>query len=891
MLQTINLTKIYKPKRGVPVVALNNVNLTFPEKGMVFLLGKSGSGKSTLLNVLGGLDRYDTGEILIQGKSTRHFNQSHFDSYRNTYVGFIFQEYNILEEFSVGANIALALQLQGQRPTTERINAILREVELENYGNRKPNELSGGQKQRVAIARALVKSPKIIMADEPTGALDSATGRQVLNTLKKLSADKLVIVVSHDREFAEQYADRIIELSDGHVIRDVERSTEDSIAENAVPVYMDDSVTIPERYELTQQDMDAICSYIQKMVHDGKTPKFALAGRKNSFQPTDVNKIAVSREGYKLIKSRLPMKYAFKLGASGLKHKKFRLVMTILLSCIALVMFGLTDTITSYDYQTTAMSSLTDPECNIDYATFEKTAQGNYWGVVPMSEDDLELIEDKTDLTLFPVYGHNYDLNMYRNLPEEANQYYNDYYMYEFGGIIEVDEDLLEEMDAELLEGSLPEKSNEVVISATALEVFREYGYRPTDAEDTEKIRSAKDMVGKTLNMGDKEYVVSGIMDTNIDMDRYEALKEPYSDNMSFGEMIARMALQQELSYARNYSLAGLLMVGPGFLEQYRAQNAGRSLKNVAELWDNRIGDNQFYNYDAGKLSDENILWTDGVKRTSLADDEIVIPRDYLYSYYGELTEELDQGRYSQLQELSLTLNINSQDYNDYNGIYRDLNGEHQLKVVGVTEDYVFMVADTYLKAESSIIQTLSKMPTDRAQLQKLIALSDTDFDPDKDDTLYYNLMNPVTFELKSLDKAFEILSKVFFWIGLVFVIFASLLFSNFIAVSISYKKQQIGILRAIGSRGHDVFRIFFAEGFCIAMINFTLSMVGISLACWLANNAIKSSAGLLLTVMNVGLRQWLLVLGVCLLSAFVACYLPVRKIAAKRPIDAIRDR
>ena len=211
MLETRNLSKKYKPKKGVAVEALKAVSLKFPEKGMVFLLGKSGSGKSTLLNLLGGLDKYDGGEIIINGVSSKDFKQKHFDSYRNTYLGFIFQEYNILEEFSVGANIAMAIELQGRKASDEEINKILDEVDLTGYGNRKPNELSGGQKQRVAIARALVKNPKIIMADEPTGALDSATGRQVLDTLRKLSKDKLVIVVSHDREFAYKYADRIIE--------------------------------------------------------------------------------------------------------------------------------------------------------------------------------------------------------------------------------------------------------------------------------------------------------------------------------------------------------------------------------------------------------------------------------------------------------------------------------------------------------------------------------------------------------------------------------------------------------------------------------------------------------------------------------------------------------
>ena len=186
MLEIRKLTKIYKSKTGESVKALDNVSIAFPESGMVFILGKSGSGKSTLLNIMGGLDSYDNGEFIIKGKSSKDFGGSDFDAYRNTFIGFIFQEYNILDDFTVGANIGLALELQGKKATNEKISAILSQVDLLNYAKRKPNELSGGQKQRVAIARALVKEPQIIMADEPTGALDSNTGKQIFDTLKEL---------------------------------------------------------------------------------------------------------------------------------------------------------------------------------------------------------------------------------------------------------------------------------------------------------------------------------------------------------------------------------------------------------------------------------------------------------------------------------------------------------------------------------------------------------------------------------------------------------------------------------------------------------------------------------------------------------------------------------
>ena len=224
MLSVKNLVKVYKTKGGTEVRALDDVSVEFPETGMVFLLGRSGSGKSTLLNVAGGLDKPDSGEVIVKGKSSKDFSASDFDSYRNTFVGFVFQEYNILNEFNIEQNIALALQLQGKKNDKEAVNALLEQVDLADMGKRKPNTLSGGQKQRVAIARALIKEPEIIMADEPTGALDSNTGKQVLDTLKKLSATKLVIIVSHDREFAEQYGDRIIELKDGKILSDTSKA-------------------------------------------------------------------------------------------------------------------------------------------------------------------------------------------------------------------------------------------------------------------------------------------------------------------------------------------------------------------------------------------------------------------------------------------------------------------------------------------------------------------------------------------------------------------------------------------------------------------------------------------------------------------------------------------
>ena len=214
------IKKTYKTKNVQPVVALDGISFDLPEKGMVFILGKSGSGKSTLLNVMSGLDRVDEGSIEVGGKDISTFTEKELSNYRNSCCGFVFQEYNLIPELNVSENIMLTLQLQGEEKTEQKVKEILKRVDLSGYEKRKVTELSGGQKQRIALARAIIKNPKIIFADEPTGALDEQTGRNILDLLKGFSKDKLVVVVSHDREFAEKYGDRIIELADGNIIND-----------------------------------------------------------------------------------------------------------------------------------------------------------------------------------------------------------------------------------------------------------------------------------------------------------------------------------------------------------------------------------------------------------------------------------------------------------------------------------------------------------------------------------------------------------------------------------------------------------------------------------------------------------------------------------------------
>ncbi len=233
MLELKSITKIYKTG-DFEQKALDDVSISFRKNEFVSILGRSGGGKTTLLNIIGGLDKYTSGNLLIDGKSTKNFKDSDWDYYRNVSVGFIFQSYNLISHQTILSNVELALTLSGVKKEDRKRRAIeaLDKVGLKDHIYKKPAELSGGQMQRVAIARALVNNPEIVLADEPTGALDTNTSKQIMDLLKEISKDRLVIMVTHNPELAEKYSTRIVKIRDGVILDDSDPYEEKNDEEN-----------------------------------------------------------------------------------------------------------------------------------------------------------------------------------------------------------------------------------------------------------------------------------------------------------------------------------------------------------------------------------------------------------------------------------------------------------------------------------------------------------------------------------------------------------------------------------------------------------------------------------------------------------------------------------
>ncbi len=961
MLEVLNLTKIYKTKVGSNVKALDGVSLQFPETGMVFLLGKSGSGKSTLLNVCGGLDSPTSGEIIVKGRSSKKFSQSDFDSYRNTYVGFIFQEYNILNEFTVEENIALALELQGKSADKKVIAKLLEDVDLEGFARRKPNTLSGGQKQRIAIARALVKSPEIIMADEPTGALDSVTGKQVLDTLKKLSKDKLVLVVSHDREFAEQYADRIIELKDGKVICDVTKTKEQKKTLTDHIQVIGDVLCVTNAASLSEQEFDEIKTFLKKVNRDviiagnerdvkafKAVSRISESGEKEVFKETDENKI--EKKTYlpgesKFIRSKLPLRHASKIGVSSMGNKPVRLCFTILLCTVAFILFGLLSTMSFYDSKATYMETISDSNLTVVQLNKEYSAQeqwysyGELQGSFPIdmegkfSEAEILKYEKVFESEIFGAVTSFSNLNMMSTRS-----------IYWSGEISTFGYLPTKHTLRQKIKGTYPDKVDEICISSYSAEVL--YQCKTYDEQGkVSDLKSPEDILGKKILIDHQWYTVTGIFDSGKLPEKFNVLKKEDSEM----DMILVNEFRNVLSdglyltiFVSDEKIKELTEDTRSFFDGSEYIRAllvdAKDSKEETYVFPNEI--NALYESLRKVNLEKEIVWFDAGE-TKVDDTQVVLDDVMFYQIVSEIyrdknliaTQEIveicniltengykDKEREDKINQIlermkqdNITVTLGVQMYNESNNSI--VGTVREFTVVGIRlgaeerfgNPQIFLTDHAFSemwKVHSAEVEFYSECVTNyvedpEAKYQCLMVSYDGTeqhkqqiwniYQTDEFDeqgtrvTVSSSLLNT----LEIVDTVVKIWSNVFLYAGIVLAIFAMLLFSNFISVSISYKKKEIGILRAVGARSVDVFKIFFAESFVIAFICVIAASLGSYMLCKLLNQLVASEFGASLFVF--GPISLVVLTGIAMITAVLATFVPVWGAARKKPVESIR--
>lgn len=899
MLEIKNITKIYHSKNANDVVALDNVSINFGDKGLVFLLGKSGSGKSTVLNTIGGLDSFDKGEIIINGKSSSTFTAKDFDSYRNTYVGFIFQEYNVLPEFTVEKNIALALELQGKTSNPQAIDELLESVDLKGYGKRKPNQLSGGQKQRIAIARALVKSPEIIMADEPTGALDSKTGIQVFETLKKLSKDKLVIVVSHDRENAEIFADRIIELKDGRVISDrVKKNVSPKQATPNVDLIQNNLVRV-NGGQLTPDDRKFIDKLVSSVKGDiyisasepinheiKRAAKINEYGQSSVYVDTERSDILVSpnQQEFKLIRGRMRTRDSMKMGASSLKAKRGKLVVAIMLSIFTMLVFGFADAMASFDAGNNMYKSIQNSENQTFALTKEAYDEDfNYGQMVMLKESDVSALQAKyPNHTFAPCVAMNYDfpfanpgsLNNFITYRSSVNSFNLSPQQYET-------------FKLDLVSGNYPTSSGKVAITLLEYEIFKQAGYMSSGGIKY-NINNYSDIIGKEI----AGCQVTGIIDTKLPQNILDVLLQ---DQLEY-TMINQMNLMPIVEYGMHLGL----FFGSSSDIVVSDYNRYASL-NL------EINNNEFtvsVDEKANKYISTSIMKNGA---TSLQKNQVIV--DFVVSYYSYNNSyyinalNLEADTFAEVESIIETRFSTASAFDtNFGDALSDYNKSYPIEVVGVTcsmrdeSSYYYNSAKVHAIESDYFGFNLEKIGDYNCVITKL---NGSNLDKDlvisncnlKSEETKFLVQNEASGILYNFYDIFKMVAQICLYIGIAFALFSMLLIMSFIANSISYKKKEIGVLRALGATGGDVYRIFTWESLFIVAIIFVISCVLLGVGCLIINLVLKNQVGLYLSIMTFGIRQVLLLGGVCLLIGVLASWLPTRKISKMKPIDAIQER
>ncbi len=869
MLVLKKVSRVYETKNKIKTKALADVSLQFGDCGFVFLVGESGSGKSTLLNMIGGLDRPDQGEVIVCDKSMKYFKEKDYDYYRNTYVGFIFQEFYLLEEYNVYDNIRLALELQKEVPTQEELDFLLSRVGLAGLGLRHINELSGGQKQRVAIARALIKKPMMILADEPTGALDSKTSQQIFMLLKEISKNTLVIVVSHDITAAKLYGDRIITLQDGKVVSDRSQQI-----------------------------------------------------------------VGTTQQAFVVQPSKLPLKASFHLALSNLKQKKIRLGLTIILIICSLVFFGMSLCFSHLNLTVAHANTLSSEKIDTFYITKnERQYDGQYYAEgnkLSFTSSEIEKVNQKLSkkaLLAHEVYDDNRLAGF--SLSYQQKKKIPAYYMHLVPAYYVVETDQF----ASLLAGRSPKSLEEVVIGRYLADLMMFYGVqvyqeRSPDVSESSLYfpKSYEELVTseKDLAFGTTKVRVVGILKQDVS----KFYKEPYLSS-TYQELSFDKQHQQVLSQLANFFPYEFVYAKEGFIEhlatkendtvmglgtkdtlqkltyqgkkysfmsslQYLHQPIsiydGHSMVTISQLEKGQLVINENFLTQIDTTFTKRL--TDYVKQQQQK-QQLLLQQggEAVLSYQFQSEEELKEDfikNYLQEQKLiGATVSFQIPKDSTQDQVYQNLR---DLRIVGYT-DSLFADCLYFSKADlkdlvlpKSNTRILIYQEKNASHYQEVLTAYPINHSQ-------YTLETPYSASLNGLESNVHYFSKIAFYVSIVFMLFAVLLLTNFISSSVSSSKRQIGILRAIGTKKYDVFKVFLQEGLVIGLVSLLFAVILCFGLCYYGNNILQTEFFFVVRpfIFYPYLIGYLLIF--VLVVVFLSCLVPVFKISKMKPIDAILNK
>lgn len=797
MITVKNLTKVYKTK-GRNVTALNNVSFTLPESGMVFIVGKSGSGKSTLLNMISGLDKFTSGKIIAGGNSLSKMSIEEHEKYLSSYIGYIFQDYRLIEDFTVRQNVELAADIsESGKPCYK----YLRDVGLEGYEDRLPRELSGGQKQRVAIARALIKSPKVILADEPTGNLDKTTTKEILQLLKRISKEKLVLIVSHNLRDADEYADRIIELSDGRVVRD----------ESRVPGYKNKFsyengvINLPHHKDLQYEE-------IGEVLRRSKYAK-GIVQNTSGFLPTEEDIPKGKRT--KLHNKGMSLRNLVKIFSIFFKRKIFSKVTTVFLAAVILSVFYVIQALTLYNTNTALLKTLdnTDAYGVIVQTSHRSRSTDKLVGHLP--DEKIAALDEVYDGGIYRLYSEYLYTNNFiggENFVTSPTNLVGFYGMMTYGTLNTTKEyaaKVLGVSELELLAGELDTEDYGVVIT--------DYTADSIINNSRGRYKTYEDIIGEYTAYREKTYI-NGIVNTNYEEEHFE-IKNVLLSLTSESNITDLLIDQRFINFLSDASER--YHIAYNFSDRY--EEALREYDMTRGLMRTSV----FFVIDKATTSSANVdILVDTENRYDLGDGEIAMGFTlYKNKLNGKATEDVIPSfsprkiTMAQYESQGVTDIANSMDLT--------------ITKLIPSSTSIYVNENTYRELFDFNVFTYSVYLDDPGKADGIVSVVEG-----RELEIYSGKVGNVYY----IERCVSVF-KNFFDITMALILVACVFFLvNFGVKSIRSNIYEIGVIKAMGGIRRDISKIFISQSLVMGIGILIVTYFGMQLGAYVADNIFLAS-------------------------------------------------
>lgn len=847
MLELKNIKKDYISS-DTKVSALKGIDITFRKHEFVSILGPSGCGKTTLLNIIGGLDDYTKGDLIINGKSTKKFKDSDWDTYRNHNVGFVFQSYNLIPHQSVLANVELALTLSGVSATERKRRAqkALEEVGLKDQIHKKPNQLSGGQMQRVAIARALVNDPDIILADEPTGALDSKTSVQIMELLKSISKDKLIIMVTHNPDLAKEYSTRIIKLLDGNMVSDSKPYEPKKKEEQEFTTKGKKSMSIKTAFSLSLNNL---------MTKKGRTFLTSFAGS-----------IGIIGIALILSLSNGVQNYIDSIEEDTLSTYPISIYkQNVDMSSIMVSMMGMNDKKEHpFDkiYINNIMNNVVETMANQvqsnDLHEFKKFIEEEHLSEYTNS------IEYGYNITL-NVYNADYSNGIVKVNPNEifdnvglsemmGNTNYGDSATYSQTEVFKqlLDNENLLKDQYNLVSGKWPTEYNEVVLIVDENNEISDYTLYSLGVLNTEPLKEA----------------IKGIFGGN------KTEFNPEETSYDYNELLdLKLKLILSTSY---YQKSGNVYIDKSGDDNYVKSliDNGVDLKIVGiikpneERMSNKVYGNIGYTRSLVDYAIDKTLETE-IAKSQLDNKEINVLTGMNFSSKFDINNLTNEQKYylaslSQEELISLMTSMENNTYDNVIGELGIVDKDYPSSINIYPKD--FESKETI----SNIIEDYNKKKTDNNELDKVINYTDI-----------------VGLMMSSVTSIVNVISYVLIAFVAISLVVSSIMIGIITYISVLERTKEIGILRAIGASKKDVSRVFNAETMIIGLVSGTIGIVVTLILNIIINIVLKHLVGL--SVASLPLLGAIILVIISVLLTLIAGLIPSKIASKKDPVEALR--